>query len=213
MDYETEEQQVEALKRWWKENGKLVITGVILGLALVVGVRFYNQYTIERAESASFLFDQLISNQTDSEQDGKAIDDRLLAEYASTAYATLSAMVVAKTMVSEGDLAGARQKLQWVLDNSRHVELQHIARLRLMRVLNSMNEYDQALALTNIDYPNSFAALYEELKGDAYLAKGNINQARVAYDKAILNAGVQSNRWLKLKRDDLGDIDLDEPSA
>lgn len=213
MDYETEEQQVEALKRWWKENGKLVITGLILGLSLVGGVRFYNQYTNERAESASFLFDQLISNQTDTKQDLKAIDDRLLTEYASTTYASLSALVVAKKMVNDGDLDAARQKLQWVLDNSGQVELQHISRLRLVRVLNSLKEYDQALALTNIDYPTSFTALYEELKGDAYLAKGEINQARVAYDKAILNAGVQANRWLKLKRDDLGDIDLDEPSA
>lgn len=215
MDYETEEQQVEALKRWWKENGKLVITGLVLGVSLVVGVRYYNQYSQERAESASLLFDQLISNQTDSKQDIKAIDDRILAEYASTAYATLSALVVAKKMVTDGDLAGAQQKLQWVLDNTSNVELQHIARLRLMRVLNSMNEYDQALALANVDYPSSFAALYEELKGDAYLAKGETNQARIAFDKAILNAGVQANRWLKLKRDDLGeiDLDLDEPSA
>ncbi|MCW8956189.1 MAG: tetratricopeptide repeat protein, partial [Gammaproteobacteria bacterium] len=63
MDYETEEQQVEALKRWWKENGKLIITGLTLGLALVVGVRFYNQYVNERAEAASYLFDQVTSNE------------------------------------------------------------------------------------------------------------------------------------------------------
>ncbi|MCW8957149.1 MAG: tetratricopeptide repeat protein [Gammaproteobacteria bacterium] len=97
--------------------------------------------------------------------------------------------------------------------NSDNVELQHIARLRLMRVLTSMNEFDQALALANMDIPNSFVALYEELKGDAYLAKGDINQARVAYDKAILKSGMQANQWLKLKRDDLGEIELNEPSA
>ena len=213
MDYETEEQQVEALKRWWKENGKLVITGLALGLSLVLGVRFYTTYSNERAESASYLFDQMISDQADDRQDIKTIDDRLLTEYATTAYATLSALVVAKQMVIDEDLAGARQKLQWVVDNSNNVELQHIARLRLIRVLTSMQEYDQALALANTDYPTSFAALYEELKGDLYLAKGDINQARIAYDKAILNAGAQSNRWLKLKRDDLGELKLDEPSA
>lgn len=213
MDYETEEQQVEALKRWWKENGKLVITGLFLGGALVAGVRFYNQYNNERAESASYLFDQVISSEVDSKQDIKAIDQRLSAEYASTPYASLSALIVAKQQVKEGDLASARQKLEWVMTNSSNVELQHIARLRLLRILSSMNEYDQVLALANMDYPTSFAALYEELKGDAYLAKGDINQARIAYDKAMLQAGVQANRWLKLKRDDLGPVKLDEPSA
>lgn len=213
MDYETEEQQVEALKRWWRENGKLVITGVVLGLALVVGVRYYTQYTNDRAESASYLFDQLITNAADSKQEISSISDRLLTEYESTAYAALSALVMAKQLVAEGDLASARQKLEWVMTNSGDVALQHIARLRLMRVLTSMNEYDQVLALASIDYPDSFAALYEELKGDAYQAKGDMYQARIAYDKAILHGGVQANRWLKLKRDDLGEVQLDEPSA
>ena len=213
MDYETEEQQVEALKRWWKENGKLVITGIALGLGLVVGVRFYNQYTNERAESASYLFEQVISSTADTEQDVKAEVDRLQTEFGSTPYATLSALVMAKQLVQKGDLAGARQKLEWVITNSSNVELQHIARLRLIRILNSSGEFDQALALANIDYPVSFAALYEELKGDAYLAKGDAAQAQLAYDKAILQSGAQANRWLKLKREDLGKIKLDDPSA
>lgn len=213
MDYETEEQQVEALKRWWKENGKLVVTGLGLGIALVVGVRMYNDHTNNRAESASYLFDQLISNEVGNKQDIKALDQRLLAEYSSTSYAALSALVVAKQMVKQGDLDSARQKLEWVMANSKNEEFKHIARLRLMRVLTSMKEFDQALSLANTDYPKSFAALYEELKGDAYLAKGDTNQARIAYDKAILQAGVQANRWLKLKRDDLGKVELDEPSA
>ena len=213
MDYETEEQQVEALKRWWKENGKLVVTGLGLGIALVVGVRMYNDHTNNRAESASYLFDQVISNEVGNKQDIKAINERLLTEYSSTAYAALSALVVAKQLVKQGDLDNARQKLEWVVANSKSEEFKHIARLRLMRVLTSMKEFDQVLALANTDYPDSFAALYEELKGDAYLAKGDTNQARIAYDKAILQTGVQANRWLKLKRDDLGKIELDEPSA
>ena len=79
-----------------------------------------------------------------------------------------------------------------------------------MRVLNSMKQYDQSLSIADTSYPDSFAALYQELKGDALLGKGEINLARIAYDKAILSAGVQANRWLKLKRDDLGEIELDE---
>lgn len=213
MDYETEEQQVEALKRWWKENGKLVITGLTLGLALVAGIRFYNQYVNERAESASYLFDQVMLSEAATGTAAKDNDQRLQSEYAATPYAALSSLKIARQLVDNGDLAAAREKLQWVMTNSSNVEIQHLARLRLMRVLTSMNEFEQALALANTDYPNSFTALYEELKGDALLAKGDINQARIAYDKAIINAGVQANQWLKLKRDDLGEIELGEPSA
>jgi predicted negative regulator of RcsB-dependent stress response len=37
--YTTEDQQVEALKRWWKENAKSILLGVALGLAAVFGWR------------------------------------------------------------------------------------------------------------------------------------------------------------------------------
>lgn len=213
MDYETEEQQVEAIKKWWKENGKLVVTGVTLGIALVVGIRFYNQYENERAETASYLFDKVITTQPGNAEEIETLSKQIITEYADTAYAALSSLIVAKQFMAEGKLDDARQKLEWVIANTGNVEIQHIARLRLIRVLNSLQQYDQALAVSNIDYPQSFESLYEELKGDAYLAKGDINQARIAYDKAISSAGMQANRWLKLKRDDLGKLQLDEPSA
>ena len=31
--FETEEQQVEAIKRWWKENGTAVIIGIVLAVS------------------------------------------------------------------------------------------------------------------------------------------------------------------------------------
>ena len=39
----TEEEQVEALKSWWKENGKSLIMGVVIAVAAVFGWRGWNQ--------------------------------------------------------------------------------------------------------------------------------------------------------------------------
>ncbi|PAR85254.1 YfgM family protein, partial [Vibrio cholerae] len=39
--YDTEEQQVEAIKDWWKENGKAVIFGAVIGLGGLFGWRYY----------------------------------------------------------------------------------------------------------------------------------------------------------------------------
>ena len=36
-EYMNDDDQVEALKKWWKENGKSIIGGVVLGRALVRG--------------------------------------------------------------------------------------------------------------------------------------------------------------------------------
>ncbi|MEW8396328.1 MAG: tetratricopeptide repeat protein, partial [Candidatus Thiodiazotropha sp.] len=36
-EYQTEEEQVEAIKRWWKENGTSVIAGLVIGLGGIFG--------------------------------------------------------------------------------------------------------------------------------------------------------------------------------
>ena len=38
-DYETEEEQIEALKDWWRENGNSLLIGVAVALVAVFGFR------------------------------------------------------------------------------------------------------------------------------------------------------------------------------
>jgi len=99
--------------------------------------------------------------------------------------------------------------LRWASENSTESDVQHVAKLRLARILIAQKKYDEAEAALLIDHPAGFTAGYEELKGDLYVAKGEIAQARVAYDKAINAAGGDASRWLRLKRQDLGSSDLD----
>ncbi len=214
MDFETEEQQVEALKKWWKENASTVIAGVILGVAVIVGIRFYGQYKIQHANEAGAIFYSMVTL-SDSEvaSDVQQKVETLFDSYADTPYASMSALLAAKQQLKVGDFENASKNLQWIIDHSAQPELQHIARLRLMRLLFANNNIDKALALAQVDYPQSYAAMYEELKGDLYVAQGDLEQARVAYDKALLNSGVQASQWLRLKRDDLGPTTPSEPSA
>lgn len=215
MEYETEEQQLEAIKSWWKDNGSMVIAGIILGLGAIFGWRYYSDYQQQQAQLASSIYDTVLQaalvNGNIDEQQTRV--NRLLGEFADTPYASLSALVLAKQQLALGEMTQARQQLEWVINNADRPEMQHIARLRLMRVLFASKNYDEALALASIDYPDSFAALYEELKGDLYTARGDLDKARAAYDNAILHSAGQANRWLRLKRDDLGEVNRAEPAA
>lgn len=215
MQYETEEQQIEAIKRWWKENGTMVIAGIVLGLGAIFGWRYYGNMQQQHNQMASAMYDNVMSsamlNSNLDEQQTRV--NKLMAEFEDTPYASLSALILAKQQVQQGELSQAAQQLEWVIKNAERPEVQHIARLRLIRVLYSSGKYDQALALAEIDYPASFAALYEELKGDLYVARGDLDQARAAYDSALLHSQDQPNRWLQLKRDDLGNTRTGEPSA
>lgn len=216
MEFETEEQQLEALKKWWKENASMVIFGVALALAAISGWRFYAEYTQSHAEAASLIYETVITDasagQNPTEQQTRVND--LMAEYADTPYASLAALALAKQQLFKGELLNARQQLEWVVNHSSQVELQNIARLRLIRILFANNELDQALALANTAYPESFAAMYEELKGDLYVAQGKKELARAAYDKAMQYSSNQTSGLLKLKRDELGQSNTSsEPAA
>ena len=91
--YQTEEEQVEQLKKWWKENGKSVIGGVVLGFAIIGGWQWWQVYHKGQGEAASLVFDTMRQaarlNQVD-----KALEDgrRLLGDYPGSAYAGFAAL-------------------------------------------------------------------------------------------------------------------------
>lgn len=215
MDYETEEQQLEAMKKWWKENGNMVIFGIVLGVGAIFGWRFYVDYQQQHRQQASVLYETVLESVADQANmdDQQVKVNRLLGEFKDTPYAELSALMLAKEQLDKGEATQAIQQLDWVMKNARQPAMQHIARIRLIRVLFASGQYDQALQLANIDYPESFAAIYEELKGDLHTRRGDLEQARAAYDAAIAHGGEQASKWLKAKRDDLGYSNKVEPAA
>lgn len=215
MDFETEEQQVEALKKWWKENARTVIAGTIIGISVISGWRYYVDFQKKHGEYASVLYENIlqVNAKPEAKNQQQVNVNKLMAEYADTPYASLSALVLAKVQFNSGDMVKAQQNLEWVMKNSNQPELKHLARIRLMRLLSTLQQYDAALKLAEVDYPESFVVMYEELKGDLYVLMKKFDEARSAYDKAIIASSQQAGKWLRLKRDDLGDSQLIEPSV
>jgi len=221
MDYETEEQQLEAIKKWWKENSSMVVTGVAVGVAAIFGWQFYQTETVQHSEQASVLYEQvlILSENPEKINDQLASANQLEADFSDTPYASLSALIIARQHIASGQIEKAQQQYQWVIDNAKQDELKYLAKIRLSRLLLSDNKIDQALVLLNETYPESFKEMVLELKGDALLIQGNKSRAKAAYIEAkMLSKG--SNRWLQLKIDDIGDVAVEsnsetgtEPSA
>ncbi|MCW8934185.1 MAG: tetratricopeptide repeat protein [Gammaproteobacteria bacterium] len=221
MDYETEEQQLEAIKKWWKENSTMVVMGITIGVGSIFGWQFYQAESVKHAEHASVLYEQVLINSSDPSKlnDQLATVNQLEAEFDDTPYASLSALIVAKQQLAAGQIDKAQQQYRWVIENARQDELKYLAKIRLSRLLLAANELDKALALLNEDYPESFDAMVLELKGDVLSTQGNKADAKTAYNKAI-SLSKTPNRWLQLKIDDIGETSADsnlktatEPSA
>lgn len=203
--YETEEEQVAALKDWWKANGASVTTGIIAAVVIVAGWNFWQSYQQDKMNRASALYEQLMK----AEQSGNIpsldkIGAKLTTEYGSTAYGAYALLFQAKVKVEQQDLTAAKTLLQQVIATTSDAELKHVARTRLIRVLLALQEYEPGLQIiADVDQSSlgGFEAIYEELKGDLYVAMARIGEARTAY-QAALKAG-QTSPLLQFKLDDL----------
>ena len=210
-EFESEDQQIEAIKKWWKENGVSLLLGLGIGVGALLGWREYLAYQTDHSAEASDLYQavqtRVASNSLDDAHVNKA--DVIRNDYSDTPYAALVSMAQAKYEYEKGDAEAALMHLRWASEHAKEVDVQHVANLRLARILLAQKKYDEAESILLADHPAGFSAGYEELKGDLYVAKGEIAQARVAYDKAINAADGSASRWLRLKRQDLGSSNLD----
>ncbi len=205
-EYETEEQQVEALKRWWKENGTSLIVGLFVGVSGLFGWRYYVDQNNFHAMQASDLYMQVMQSAALNTVDDKTIDinNKLINEFSDTPYAALSSLALAKSEYEKSNIDAATAQLEIAVKHASNDVIKQIANLRLTKVYIEQGKYDEALALLNQSHAAAYDAQYEELKGDLYLAKGDVALARAAYDKAIDLQGAAASRWLRLKRQNLG---------
>ena len=189
-DHVTEEQQVEAIKKWWKENGIAVIAGLVIGFGALYGWRYWNETKADQAAEASLQYGifqvQLKQGNVEAKQSG----DKIISEYTATPYAVLAAFELAKYAIEKNDLAEAKARLQWVLDNTRQAQMKHTAQLRLAAVVSAEGDFDAALGLLNVDAAGGYKGAYAEMRGDVLVAKGDLAAAHAAYDLALQTDGL-----------------------
>jgi predicted negative regulator of RcsB-dependent stress response len=198
-----DEEQLEALKKWWSENGKSVVGGIVLGLVLVGGWRGWQYYAQNQAETAGARYDEMLVA-AESRQTERAVQlaEGLRAEFEDTAYASLAALQAAKLKFEAGDRAAAQVQLAWVRANAPDPALRQIATLRLARILLDDADLDAAQRLLDAAPRDAFAPELAELRGDLARARGDLAAARAAYEEALAGKP-DSGVLLRMKLDDL----------
>lgn len=200
--YRTEEEQVEAIRAWWRENGRSAIFGVALGLAAIFGWRGWQAHEAAQAEAASVLYQELVAAaRAGRHDDATARAGQLTDNHARSPYAVFAQLVLAGLAVESKDLEAATRHLEWALARNETPALKAEIALRLGRVRLARQEFDAALALlTGLQ-----GAAAEELRGDIETARGNVDAARAAYGRARTAAdGAAAGELLELKLEALG---------
>ena len=208
----TDEEQVEALKNWWKENGKSLVIMIVVALAAVYGFKAWQQQGIQSNENASALYQQLVdvvvpSADADKKENyatSKHLAKTLRADFSDSQYAKLGALLMAKVAVNEGDLTRAEQELDWLLSVAKKPLLVSIASIRKSQILAQQEKYQMALDILSKVSLVSLKGQSSELQGDIYLSQGEKDKARAAYEKAVSLQSVGiSNPVLTMKLNDL----------
>ncbi len=207
--YNTEEQQVEAIKRFWKQNGVSIIAGVVIGLAGLYGFRFYQEQQVATIQAQSSQYGDLIEKIAVEGTDKAAwlIQAQTFIEAnPSSSYAVLTALLAAKEAVLAKDYLVAEKQLSWVVANTKTAEIIAVATLRLARVQNEQGNFDAALSTLAATLPASFTAQQQELKGDVLLKSGDEAKAKAAYQAALGAAADGKNPLLQVKLNELAHV-------
>lgn len=183
-----------------------VITGLVLGILVIVGVRFWYAYQTRQAQGASHFYSQMelaltINDTVLAKTRGQAVLD----EYPSTAYAELAALKLAKLAVDAGEMEAAAQYLQEVIATSSETGIVAIAKLRLARVFLQLEKLDEAYKLVSKDGKGSLASAYAEVRGDILARRGDKALARESYRLALAGAADEPQRqtFITMKLDEL----------
>lgn len=207
MDLE-EQEQIDALKAWWKTHGNKVIIGVTLFVLTVAGWRGWETYQAKQTGEAVVLFDalrkELLANDTKKIRD---IAGQLIDKYPRTVYATDAAMVAAKVNFESGDAKSAKAQYQWVIEHAKQPQSKDLARMRLAVVLLDDKNYDEALKQLESAHDTAFAPMFNDLKGDVYALQGKSKEARSAYQAALDKLPKESpfKNYVQIKLDALGE--------
>ena len=201
--YETEEQQVEAIKRFWKENGTALVIGAVLGLSGLYGWRYYNDSQVNAQETASIAFEQA-ENQLVKDEKGFSAAQAYITEHGDTGYAYLMALQLAQQAIERKDLSEAAKQLAFVSSQAELSAVKAIAGIRLARVQLEQGQYEQALQSLDSINDAAFAGQTQAVKGDVFVAQQLFDKARAAYSAALeKNSG---DRLIKMKLDSLASM-------
>jgi predicted negative regulator of RcsB-dependent stress response len=200
--YETEEEQVEAIKKWWKENGTSVLVGLVLGLSGVFGWQAWGNYQERIGAEASVGFSQMLNAVQGTDTESALKQAELLEKnYDGTAYAVFGGLTEARLLLDKDDQAAAKAKLESVIKQAQDPSLVRLARLNLARILLDEGAYDEASKLVAGD-AGEFKGEYTVLRGDIALANGDKAAAAEAYTQAMTEE-VGDRGLLQMKLDDL----------
>ena len=214
--YDSHEQS-ERVKGWLLENGSAIVMGLVLAFGSLFGFKQWQIWQQNQSQQASAEYEVMVELLGNNNMDAAVANYQVLVdEFASSAYAPMASLQIARARIESGQLELAVQLYRHAIDNAEPAALRHIARERLARLQLDLG--DTAAAASTLDEAGvveGFEAQFAEIRGDIHMAEGNSDEAVLAYQNALdlLDTGVGNRRFLVMKLEALGAAPSDAESG
>jgi predicted negative regulator of RcsB-dependent stress response len=208
MAYDHEEQeQLATLKAWWNQYGNMVtwfVTAVLVAFAAWSGWKYYQR---DQSSKGVMLYEEIVkaAESKDQAKLARATED-IKARFSGTPYAQMGLLLAAKASFEANDVKSAKADLQWIVDHGHTDEFKAIARIRLAGLLLDEKAYDEGLKLLSAEFPEQFAALVADRRGDLLFAQKKLDDARKEFKTALEKTEIKNpaRQLIQLKLDALG---------
>jgi predicted negative regulator of RcsB-dependent stress response len=206
-DLLSEKEQIDKMRAWWSDYGLYVVGGIVLGAAILFGINYYQTQKVNAEIAASALYDDLTEYVTGGDLEAaETTAAELDSDYGNSSYAAQSKLAMARLYMDKNRDQDAAEALNELLEMNGFEHIQHVARVRLAKVLLYQGKPEDVLTLLEGKENEAFAARYAEELGDAYVALGRYDEARTSYQEALGEAQPTIDQGLvQLKLMDLPD--------
>jgi len=211
------DEQFESLKSFTKKYGSSMITGILIALIAFFGWEYWQKKNLAESQMNTARVQQLMDDAQASKGDGFAqlseTADKIVKEAPDSAQAIQTQLVMAKLAYDKEDYAAAEKALQKV-ENSKVDDkgLVQVVKLRLAYAQLAQKKYYAALKTLEAGTEPAFKATADEARGDIYVAKNDIENAKKVYQSAwdALIERKEERQILQMKLESVGVL-VDDP--
>jgi len=207
MAYDLEEQeQLDALKAWWKEHGNHVLTVVTAAFVAYAGFQGWKYYQHQQGLQASAAYEALTQLDTKDVKKIRSVSGQLMEKYSGTPYAARAALMAARANYEAGDVKSAHAQVEWAMTHAQDDAVKSIAQLQLAGLQFEEKKYDDALKTLADKHDPAYDGLLSDLKGDILVVQGKPAEAKKAYAEALakLDEKGKFRKYTEQKLDALG---------
>ncbi len=202
--YSNENEQVDALRRFFANNGKALVVGVVLGVGALAGWRFWSSHQDGSFRETSAAYQQVTSALDASKPNTLDAVSKFASENSNT-YGALAALDLAKQYVDQNQLEKAAAQLQTGLKATQDANLLAVLNLRLARIQLQQKQADEAIKTLDAVKGEGWTAIVADIRGEALLSKGDAQGAREAWSKGIASeASPALKEMMQMKMNNLG---------